>query len=131
MSRTALRLFTALIVFIMLAGCVPPRQVPRYYDATNPLKRVAALPMRNDTLDVDGPNLVRKKMVAALVSRSYNVEDTKESDQVLRDQMGINLGGQLDMTTAQKLGEVLGVDGVLYGTLMDFDETTTGVLVVI
>jgi hypothetical protein len=79
-------------------------------------------------LDVDGPNLVRKKIVAALVNKSYNIVDTKESDQVLRDQMGINLGGQLDMTTPQKIGEVLGVEGVLYGTLMDFDESTTGLL---
>ena len=34
----------------------------------------------------------------------------------------------MDLTTAQKLGEALGVEGVLYGTLMDFDETTTGVI---
>jgi hypothetical protein len=32
------------------------------------------------------------------------------------------------MTTPQKIGEVLGVEGLLYGTLMDFDETSTGVL---
>ncbi|HXY53126.1 MAG TPA: GNA1162 family protein [Nitrospirota bacterium] len=128
MSRTTLWFFTALFVFSLLAGCAPPRQVPRYYDAANPLKRVAVLPMKNDTLDVEGPNIVRKKIVAALVNKSYNVVDINESDQVLRDRMGINLGGQLDMTTPQKLGEVLGVDGVLYGTLMDFDETTTGVI---
>jgi hypothetical protein len=84
--------------------------------------------MRNDTADVDGPDVVRKKMIGALEDKSYTVKDVKESDQILRDQMGVNLGGQLDMTTPQKLGEVLGVDGVLYGTLMDFDETNTGVL---
>jgi hypothetical protein len=67
-------------------------------------------------------------MIEAFEKRSYNVKDVKETDQILRDQMGINLGGQLDLTTPQKLGEVLGVEGVLYGTLMDFDETNTGVL---
>jgi hypothetical protein len=128
MPRTVSRFFTMLFVFIMLAGCVPPRHIPRYYDASNPLKRVAVLPMKNDTMDVDGPNVVRKKMIVALENKSYSVKDTQETDQVLRDQMGINLGGQLEMTTPQKLGEVLGVEGVLYGTLMDFDETTTGVL---
>jgi hypothetical protein len=84
--------------------------------------------MKNDTMDVDGPNVVRKKMIIALENKSYIVKDTQETDQILRDQMGINLGGQLEMTTPQKLGEVLGVEGVLYGTLMDFDETSTGVL---
>jgi hypothetical protein len=42
--------------------------------------------------------------------------------------MGITLGGQLDLTTAQKLGQELEVEGVLYGTLMDFDESTLGAI---
>ncbi len=115
-------------VLLALAGCAAPRHLPRYYDAANPLKRVVVLPMKNDTVDVDGPTVVRKKMIDALVNKSYNVKDIKEADEILRDQMGITLGGQLDMTTAQKLGETLGVEGVLYGTLMDFDESTTGVI---
>jgi hypothetical protein len=126
--RGVSRFFATFIVVVVIGGCVAPRKVPRYYDATNPLKRVAVLPMKNDTLDVDGPNIVRKKLVAALENKSYTVEDTRETDKILRDQMGINLGGQLDLTTPQKLGEVLCVDGVVYGTLMDFDETTTGLL---
>jgi hypothetical protein len=99
-----------------------------HYDATNPLKRVAVLPLKNDTNDVDGPEVLRAKMVEALEHRSYVVKDLKETDQILRDRMGITLGGQLDLTTAQKLGEELGVEGVLYGTLIDFDETTLGAI---
>jgi hypothetical protein len=115
-----------IIAAIMLAaGCVIPH--PKITDPGNPLKRVAVLPMKNDTDDVDGPNTVRAKMIEALRDRSYVVLDTKETDQVLRDRMGINLGGQLDLTTPQKLGETLEVEGVLYGELMDFDETTTGI----
>ena len=128
MPRAASLFYIVFFVFIVLAGCVPPRHIPQYQDASNPLKRVAVLPMKNDTMDVDGPNVVRKKMIAALENKSYNVKNTQETDQVLRDQMGINLGGQLEMTTPQKIGEVLGVEGLLYGTLMDFDETSTGVL---
>ncbi|MHB8845406.1 MAG: GNA1162 family protein [Nitrospirota bacterium] len=109
----------------VVSGCVVPH-VPPPTDPTNPLKRVAVLPMKNDTNDVDGPNTMRNQMVAALKNRSYSVMDIKESDQILRDRMGINLGGQLEMTTPQKLGETLGVQGVLYGELMDFDETITG-----
>ncbi len=107
-------------------GCAAPRHAPRYFDASNPVQKVALLPLKNDTSDVDGPELMRKKMSDMLYEHAYVVMDTRESDQILRDRMGITLGGQLDMTTAQKLGEELGVQGVLYGTLMDFGETTTG-----
>ncbi len=130
MIRMLVRFVFVFSVSALLSACAtPPRhRVPLYYDANNPLKRVAVLPMKNDTVDVGGPELVRKKMINALEDKSYIVKEVKETDQILRDQMGITLGGQLEMTTAQKLGEVLGVEGVLYGTLMDFDETTTGVV---
>jgi len=125
--KTRFRWFFLLVVLTsVISGCVIPH-MPMPTDPSNPLKRVAVLPMKNDTDDVDGPNVVRQKIVEALTRRSYVVMDLKESDQILRDRMGINLGGQLELTTPQKLGETLGVEGVLYGTLMDFDETTTGV----
>jgi hypothetical protein len=62
------------------------------------------------------------------VERRPTFQDPKETDQILRDRMGITLGGQLSLTTAQKLGEELEVEGVLYGTLMDFDESTLGAI---
>lgn len=115
-----------IILLAVLAGCLPPPSLPR--DFSNPLKRVAILPIKNDSNDVDGPDVMRKKMAQALEHRSYVVKDLKETDQILRDRMGITLGGQLSLTTAQELGRELGVEGVLYGTLMDFDESTTGVI---
>ncbi|HEY6010145.1 MAG TPA: GNA1162 family protein, partial [Nitrospirota bacterium] len=117
------RYSAAIILALSLAACGMPHP-PLQQDASNPLKRIAVLPLKNDTTDVEGVDLVRKKMVQALEYRSYVVKDLKETDQILRDQMGITLGGQLSLTTPQKLGETLGVEGVLYGTLMDFDEST-------
>lgn len=122
------RVLVSMSMLAVLTSCATAPRPPQYFDANNPLKRVAVLPMKNDTDDVEGPNVVRKKMIEALAHKSYVVKDVKETDQILRDQMGINLGGQLDLTTPQKLGETLGVEGVLYGTLLDFDETTTGIL---
>ncbi|MGE5808442.1 MAG: GNA1162 family protein [Nitrospirota bacterium] len=122
-----IRIPVVVTVVMFLAACTFPHP-PLPYDPNNPLKRVAVLPMRNDTNDVDGPDVMRQKMVKALESRSYVVKDLKETDQILRDRMGITLGGQLDLTTAQKLGQELGVEGVLYGTLMDFDESTLGAI---
>jgi len=125
MNKQFRRFILLVAVTSVIGGCAIPHMPPPT-DPSNPLKRVAVLPMKNDTDDVDGPNVVREKMAEALRNKSYVVMDIKESDQILRDRMGINLGGQLELTTAQKLGETLGVEGVLYGTLMDFDETTTG-----
>lgn len=124
---SSVRCLAAFCILVFFGGCAVPRP-PLPHDSSNPLKRVAVLPFKNDTADVEGPDLMRKKMIQALGNRSYVVKDLKETDQILRDQMGITLGGQLDMTTAQKLGETLGVEGVLYGTLMDFDESTLGAI---
>ena len=118
----------AIILLAVVAGCFPPPSPHLPRDLSNPLKRVAILPMKNDTDDVDGPEMMRKKMAQALDRRSYVVKDLKETDKILRDRMGITLGGQLSLTTAQELGRELGVEGVLYGTLMDFDETTLGAI---
>jgi hypothetical protein len=124
-----LRYFAVFNLLMFLAGCaIPHYQPPLPYDANNPLKRVAVLPMKNDSNDVDGPAMVRQKMVEALENRSYVVQDTKETDQILRDRMGITLGGQLSLTNARKIAETLGVDGLLYGTLVVFDETTLGAI---
>ena len=127
LNRT-LKLIVLLVLLLPLLACAARPPVPLGpTDPSNPLKRIAVLPLKNDTNDVDGPKLMQQKMANQLIRRAYIVRDTKETDLILRDKLGINLGGQLDMTTPQQLGEALEVDGVLYGTLMDFDETTTGV----
>jgi hypothetical protein len=126
LKRVSGSIGVVLLVSFLTSCAIPHPPLP--HDANNPLKRVAVLPMKNDTNDVDGPEMMRKKMIEALERRSYVVKDVKETDQILRDRMGITLGGQLDMTTAQKIGETLGVEGLLYGTLMDFDELTTGAI---
>jgi hypothetical protein len=118
----------AAFMLLSVTGCLPPPAPRMPRDLSNPLKRVAILPMKNDTNDVDGPEVLRKKMAQALEYRSYVVKDLHETDKILRDRMGITLGGQLNLITAQDLGRELGVDGVLYGTLMDFDETTLGAI---
>jgi hypothetical protein len=127
MLRKCIRYLAAITLLAAATGCLPPpSNFPRDY--SNPIKRVAILPMTNNTNDVDGPGVMRKKMAQALERRSYVVQDLKQTEQILRDRMGITLGGQLGLTTAQELGQELGVEGVLYGTLMDFDESTLGAI---
>ena len=78
-GESMIRLCVSFQLLVFLAGCGAPRHVPQHFDANNPLKRIAVLPMKNDTNDVDGPNVVRKRMIEALEKRSYIVKDVKET----------------------------------------------------
>jgi len=129
-SRMAL-LFTALVLVVAAAtGCIAPLPPP---DPSNPIVKVAVLPMNNKTNDMEGPNWVRAAFAQMVPSRYYMVVSSATVDQTLKDQLGVTIGGQLDFTnpgagapTPQKVGEVLGVDGLFYGTLEDFQNLITG-----
>jgi TolB-like protein len=102
----------------------PPRVAP---DVSNPIRTVAVLPFVNNTNDVDGPMYVRTLFATELERHQYVVKSQAEVDQILKDQMSVTLGKQLDMTTPKQLGETLGVDGVIFGSLDDFNHLMTGV----
>lgn len=115
------------VLLICLSGCAIVPVQPTG-DPNNPIKRLAVLPFRNDTTDVDAPNFVRERLIPALERRLYRVIPVEETDRILRDQLGITLGGQLEMASVAKLKEALQADGLLYGTIMDFGDVTTGLV---
>ncbi|MBI4400750.1 MAG: DUF799 family lipoprotein [Nitrospirae bacterium] len=117
--------FMALFVCLSLSACVTLPQVT--VNATNPIRTVAVLPLVNNTPDVDAPAYVRGEFTKELAKHYYVIKPLGEVDQILKDQMGVTLGVQLDMATPKKLGEVLGVDGVFYGSLDEFGHKITGV----
>lgn len=116
-------LFLLLGAMFLLSACALPGIPP---NPSNPMYSVAVLPFYNATNDVDGPQMVREMTEKKLARWHYKSAPLSEVDQLLRDKMGVTLGAQLEMTTPQKLGETLGVDGVLYGYLLNFDQITTG-----
>lgn len=93
-----------------------------------PIKTVAVLPVANDTADVEAPEKIRQALAERIVLKGYVVKPISDVNRVLKDEMGITLGRQLDMATAEELGKRLGVDAVIYGTLFDYEEKSTGVL---
>ena len=80
------------LVLVFLAGCGGMPALGPQPDPTNPIKRLAMLPLRNDTTDVEAPNFVREKLAEAMQKRFYNVQPLEETDRILRDQLGITLG---------------------------------------
>src|SRR4030067_54626 len=122
--------FVLISTVMLLSACTMPvmKMTTMPPDPSNPIYTVALLPIYNASNDVGAPQMLRE-MAGKHVQRGghYSVKPLNETDQILRDQMGVTLGSQLDMTTPQQLGGTLGVDGILYGYLINFDDMTTGV----
>jgi hypothetical protein len=88
---------------------------------------VAVLPFYNATNDVGGAMALREDFQKRLHNRHYKLMPLKEVDDILLNRMGITLGDQLELTDAIELGKTLGVDGIVYGYVLDYDHVTTGV----
>ena len=113
----------------LLYGCarLPPP------DASNPIVKVAVLPIHNYTPDMDGPVWVRSGIREMVPTRYYTVIENEQVDTILREKMSVTLGGQLDYTNPATgapspavVGQALEVDGLIYCNLDDFDNLITG-----
>lgn len=127
MNRQKFKIALLLIAVTWLAGCaVAPKAVMIPPNPDNPIKRVAILPIFNNSNDVDAPTRLREQFFNRLGGYHYDIQPLAETSEILNHQMGITLGKQFDMATPEEIGKTLGVDGVFYGYLLDFDEVTTG-----
>ena len=115
----------ALVPCLLVSACVTPP--PINPNPSSPIKTVAVLPLINNANDVEAPKYVRDEIAKQLPPHYYVVKPPAEVEQVLKDRMGLTLGSQLDMVNAKKLGETLGVDGLIYGAVDDFSHNVTGV----
>lgn len=126
MSTQGKRQLIVLLILFSLYGCssVPIRVAP---NPANPTRTVAVLPMYNVTNSLDGAEYVRERFSKELASRQYVVMEISRVNSILQEQTGISLGSQLEMTTPQVIGEILGVDALVYGYLLDFDNVILGI----
>ena len=110
---------------LLLSSCAA--RLPTYApDATNPFYTVAVLPFYNATNDVGGAESLRHEFHRRIGRMHYSAMPLKEVDELLYNRMGITLGSQLELTDAVELGRTLGVDALVYGYVLDFDDITTG-----
>ena len=126
MSTPGKRQLIVLLIIFSLSGCssMGVRIAP---NPANPTRTVAVLPMYNMTNNLDGAEYVRERFSEELARRQYAVMETAETNSILQEQTGISLGSQLEMTTPQVIGEILGVDALVYGYLLDFDDIILGI----
>jgi len=126
--RTGEVLLCALLL-LSLAGCggrkSAVRNEPPLPASTGP--KVAVAPLENRSNDISAPEIVRSAFITEILQRGWNVLPAEESDRVLRETLGINYGGQLASTTPGEVCRELGVEGVFYGEVREWNKTTTGV----
>ncbi|MGA6994172.1 MAG: GNA1162 family protein [Candidatus Deferrimicrobiaceae bacterium] len=126
--RAGEALLCALLI-LSLTGCggrrAAVREEPSLPDTTGP--RVAVAPMENRSNDINASEIIRSAFVGAIARKGWNVVPTEESDRMLRESLGITYGGQLASTTPGEVCRNLGVDGVFYGEIREWNKTTTGI----
>lgn len=126
MIRKSVAPILVLGLCVLASACVNlPPVVP---NAGSPVRSLAVLPVVNNSLDVDGPAAVQEALYQEALNYHFPVvKPNAETNQILKDQMSLTLGSQLDMATPQKLGAALGVDAVMYASLEDFSQKITGI----
>jgi hypothetical protein len=126
--RTGGSLLCALLL-LSLTGCggrkTSLREEAPLPAATGP--RVAVAPMENRSNDISASEIIRSAFVGEIARRGWNVVPTEESDQALRETLGVSYGGQLASTTPEEVCRALQVEGVFYGEVREWNKTTTGV----
>lgn len=108
------------LVGLLTAGCASTPRVVPFDGGITPPRTIAVMPFDNHTNSVPGALYVRQILHDNLGKRGYVAQPLTQVDQTLSDQLGLSLGGQIDQTMIRRIGETLGVDAVLTGTLQKF-----------
>jgi len=83
--------------------------------------RVAVLPMDNMSTDLDATPLIRPIVQERMIYRGYNCLPLEQVDEVLKEK-GVMVSHDVYMFRPQELGQMLGVDAVVYGTVDEFNK---------
>jgi hypothetical protein len=121
-------LLCLLALLLFPGGCAGGKSVVRAPEAPLPPSgpRVAVAPMENRSNDLDASEIIRAAFAEQIARQGWNVMPTPESDRLLREALGISYGGQLSATTPEEVCRALGVEGIFYGEVREWNKTTTG-----
>ena len=86
---------------------------------------IAVLPPENQSNDLTAVEVIQRSGGAMAVSKGYYALANKAQDELLR-KMGITDGGQLKAYKSSDICKNLGVQGLLYSTVEDFNEINIG-----
>jgi hypothetical protein len=116
---TVRRLLIWVPILMLLSACAKPlTDVASDFKSLRPT-RIAILPVKNETADMDAPTVFRILARAELADRGFGLIDFVQIDAALREK-GIEEAGQIESLTPQEIGECLGADGLLYITVLGY-----------
>lgn len=124
MSRA--RAATIAGAFLVAAGCAVTASQPFILAGATPPLRVAVLPFANDSNSLDAPEFLAALVALRLGAAGYRLVPPADVAQRLQ-WAGITQGGQIDSLGPAALAELLGADGLYYGTVTRFKYITLGV----
>src|SRR2546428_1488132 len=104
----------------ILFGCATTLPIVPFPAGVTPPRTVAVMPLDNQTNSVPGAIYFREVMNKNLGRKGYVALPLSEVDQLLSDQLGISLGGQITEDRIPVIGKTLGVDAVITGTVQKF-----------
>lgn len=109
-------------VLITLAGCGggTNNTLTKPEAKWAPPQNVAVVLFANQSNDEDGPVLVRLLTIDIIRAKGYAIQDAETTEKKL-SALGITHGGQMGSIKPKDLAKKLGVDGLFYGTVVNFD----------
>ncbi|MBI5577251.1 MAG: DUF799 family lipoprotein [Deltaproteobacteria bacterium] len=117
----------AVLALLVAGGCGAAKRETVRPPSPSVGPKVAVAPMENRSNDLDASEIIRSAFAGEIAGRGWNVVPVEESDRMLRESLGISYGGQLRSTTPEEVCGALGVDGVFYGDVEEWNKTTTGI----
>ncbi len=116
------KLLICLFAIIFIIGCATPQHLlVEDYKSRN-LRSVAVLPVQNETLHLQAPEVFRPIIHQKVKQKGYESPAPSFIDSKLAEK-GIREAGQVLSLTPQDLGKLLGVDALLYTTVTEFSTT--------
>jgi hypothetical protein len=113
------KLFLWAPILLLFTACAAPlTEVAQDFKSLRPT-RIAVLPVKNETADMDAPIVFRILAQAELADKGYALVDFSQIDPALREK-GIEEAGQIESLTPQEIGELVGADGLLYTTISSY-----------
>ncbi|MDI6840186.1 MAG: DUF799 family lipoprotein [bacterium] len=110
-------------VLAIIGACYPRvKTAPEFA----PPKLVAILLLDNQSNDLQIAGLVRDVFFKKLADRGFNLAPLAVVDTLLLN-LGITDGGQLGVVAPCELGDSLGADWLVYGTVVEASYITTGI----
>ncbi|MFH1239400.1 MAG: GNA1162 family protein [bacterium] len=113
------RLIIFIISAVLITGCVSSRAaIKSDYDFTK-IKRIGVLRFANYSKNVSSGAAVADEFIRQLLIKNINVVERINLDRLIQEQ-DLNSSGYLNPETAKKAKELLGVDAIITGTVMEY-----------